>query len=227
MTGPGKGPTQTLRLAHRGDHRHDPENSLAAIRAALDVPGCDGVEFDVRASRDGVPVVVHDGTLARVQGRPEAVADLIATELAALGVPALADVLAALPRRAVLDVELKETFGRGLIEVLAAGRGPDLHNAVISSFEPVALERIRALVPGWPCWLNADGLDAATIRTAVDMGCRGVSVDWTRLTQEAVATAHAAGLEVAVWTVTQRRAYRRLADLGVVAICVEGSALTG
>ena len=227
MASPGKAPTRTLRLAHRGDHRHHPENSLAAIVAALELPGCDGVEFDVRASRDGVPVVVHDGTLARVQGRPEAVADLTAADLATLGIPALADVLAALPRQAVLDVELKETFGRGLVEVLAAGRGPDLHNAVISSFVPVALERIRALVPGWPCWLNADDLESATIRTAVETGCRGVSVDWTRLTPESVAAAHTAGLDVAAWTVTQRRAYRRLADLGVVAICVEGSALTG
>lgn len=227
MASPGMGQTRTLRLAHRGDHRQHPENSLAAIVAALDVPACDGVEFDVRASRDGVPVVVHDGTLARVQGRAEAVADLTATELTALGVPALADVLAALPHRAVLDVELKETFGRGLIEVLAAGRGPDLHHTVISSFDPVALERVRALVPGWPTWLNADDLEPATIRTAVDTGCRGVSVEWTRLQPEVIAAAHAAGLEVAAWTVTQRRAYRRLADLGVVAICVEGSALTG
>ena len=195
--------------------------------AALQVPGCDGVEFDVRASRDGVPVVIHDRSLARVQARPEAVADLTATELAALGVPALADVLTALPRQAVLDVELKETFGRRLVEVLAAGRGPDLHNAVISSFAPVALERVLALVPGWTCWLNAVDLEAATIRTAVETGCRGVSVEWTRLRPEAVAAAHAAGLEVAAWTVTQRRAYRRLAEIGVVAICVEGSALTG
>lgn len=197
------------------------------MMAALQVPGCDGVEFDVRASRDGVPVVIHDRSLARVQARPEAVADLTATELAALGVPALADVLTALPRQAVLDVELKETFGRRLVEVLAAGRGPDLHNAVISSFAPVALERVLALVPGWTCWLNAVDLEAATIRTAVETGCRGVSVEWTRLRPEAVAAAHAAGLEVAAWTVTQRRAYRRLAEIGVVAICVEGSALTG
>ena len=57
-----------LRLAHRGDWRRAPENTIAAFLAALDVPGCDGLEFDVRAAADGVPVVIHDDTLARVQG---------------------------------------------------------------------------------------------------------------------------------------------------------------
>ncbi len=40
-----------LRLAHRGDHRRYPENTLAAFRAALALPGCDGLEFDVRGAR--------------------------------------------------------------------------------------------------------------------------------------------------------------------------------
>ena len=146
---------RTLRLAHRGDHRAETENSLAALVAATDVPGCDGVEFDVRAAADGVPVIVHDATLARVQGRPEPVGEVAAAELETLGIPRLADVLVALPRRAFLDVELKEPFGRELIEVLAAGRGPELHGAVISSFDPAAIGRVRDLVPGWPCWLNA------------------------------------------------------------------------
>jgi glycerophosphoryl diester phosphodiesterase len=55
--------TQTLRLAHRGDWRNAPENSLAAMQAALAIPGCDGLEFDVRASSDGVPILLHDPSL--------------------------------------------------------------------------------------------------------------------------------------------------------------------
>ena len=86
---------QTLRLAHRGDHRGAPENSIAALLAAMDVPGCDGVEFDVRASADGVPVLVHDETLARVQGRREAVGELTAARARRrLGVPRLDAALA-------------------------------------------------------------------------------------------------------------------------------------
>ena len=57
-----------LRLAHRGDWRRAPENTLAAFLAAIAVPGCDGLEFDVRASADGVPVVIHDETLSASRG---------------------------------------------------------------------------------------------------------------------------------------------------------------
>lgn len=217
----------TLRLAHRGDHRRAPENSLAAIVVAMDVPGCDGVEFDVRAARDGVPVVLHDETLQRVQGRPDGVGELTAAELETLGVPTLAEVLAALPRRAFLDIELKEPFGRGLIEVLAAGRGPELHNAVVSSFDPLAIGRVRDLVPGWPCWLNAKDLSTATIALATGLGCTGVSVLARGIGVRSIRAAHAAGLEVAAWTVTRRTTYARLVELGVAAICVEGEALTG
>jgi glycerophosphoryl diester phosphodiesterase len=215
-----------LRLAHRGDHRVHLENSFAAILGAMDVPGCDGVEFDVRSSADGVPVLLHDETLERTHGRPEAVGALTATELDGLGVARLDAVLAALPRRAFLDIELKESFGRPLIEVLAAGRGPELRDAVISAFDPAILARIEALVPGWPRWLNARSLTRATIARAVDGGCAGVSIEWTALTPTNVRTARRAGLQVTGWTVTKRSTYTRLVELGVGAICVEGDALT-
>ena len=217
----------TLRLAHRGDHRRAPENSLAALLAALQVPGCDGVEFDVRASSDGIPVLLHDATLERVQGRPEAVGQLTADELEPLGIPRLAAVLAALPRRAFLDIELKEPFGLPLIEVLAAGRGPDILNAVISAFDPATIGRIRDLVPGWPCWLNTLDLEPATIVTAAELGCLGISAEWPAVDSPGVSAARAAGLSVAAWTVTERSDYTRLVQLGVAAICVEGEALDG
>ena len=216
----------SLRLAHRGDHRVHLENSLEAILGSLEVPGCDGVEFDVRASADGVPVIVHDETLERTHGLATAVGELTAAELVGLGVARLDSVLAALPRRAFVDIELKESFGRPLIEILAAGRGPDLRDAVISAFDPAVLVRIRDLVPGWPRWLNTHDLTRATVARTVEIGCLGVSVEWTALTPANIRVAHAAGLLVAAWTVTGRADYTRLVELGVGAICVEGEALT-
>jgi glycerophosphoryl diester phosphodiesterase len=53
-----------LILAHRGDSYHAPENTLEAGRLGLD-SGADGWELDVRLTRDGVPVVLHDESLAR------------------------------------------------------------------------------------------------------------------------------------------------------------------
>jgi glycerophosphoryl diester phosphodiesterase len=216
-----------LRLAHRGDWRRAPENTIPALLAALKVPGCDGVEFDVRLSSDGVPVLLHDETLERVQRRPEAVDDVGARALAELGVPSLASVLAALPHRAFLDVELKGRHDRAVVEVLAAGRGPGLVNAVVSSFDVNTLKRIAGLVPLWPRWLNAHDLEPSTIAIATDLDCRAISVEWHAIDRDSIARARAAGLEVAAWTVRRRATAARLGRLGLVATCVEAAALDG
>ena len=217
----------TLRLAHRGDWRRAAENTIPAFLAALAVPGCDGLEFDVRLSRDGVAVCNHDETLARVHGVDRRVDDLTAVELEALGIPTLAAAVEAIPRRAFLDVELKGDPGRAAFEALVAGRGPGLERAVVSSFRADTLRRITGWAPTWPCWLNADDASPLTIGRAVDAGCRGISVEWHALDRVAVARARDAGLEVAAWTVRRRPTARRLARLGVVAICVEAAALDG
>jgi len=216
-----------LRLAHRGDWRRAPENTVPALLAALDVPGCDGLEFDVRLSSDGVPVLLHDETLERVQGRPDRVDSIAARVLEELGVPSLADVLAAIPHRAFLDVELKDRHGRAVVEVLAAGRGPGLVHAVVSSFNIETLERVAGLVPTWPRWLNAHDLEPATIATAVELGCRAISVQWRAVDARSVASARDAGLDVAAWTIRRRPTATRLERLGVIAACLEGAALDG
>jgi glycerophosphoryl diester phosphodiesterase len=216
-----------LRLAHRGDARRAPENTVAAIEAALAIAGCDGVEFDVRLSADGVPVLLHDETLARVQGRPERVDALPARTLEDVGVPSLADVLATVPHRARLNVELKGRHDRVVVEVLAAGRGPGLMNAVVSSFDPDTLERVGGLAPAWPRWLNAWDLSAGTIRRAAELGCRAVSVDFHAIDRGSIAAARAVDLEISAFTVRRRDTFGRLQRLGVIAACVEAAALDG
>ena len=74
-----------LIIGHRGDSVHAPENTIAALRMAVD-KGADGVEFDVRLSGDSVPVVIHDATLERTGARRETVAELTADELAKIDV---------------------------------------------------------------------------------------------------------------------------------------------
>lgn len=218
---------RTLRLAHRGDWRVAPENTMAAFKAAIDRPACDGLEFDVRTSSDGVPVVCHDVTLERVQGRPERVDATSAEALGRLGVPTLAEVLELTGRRPFLDIELKVDAGLAVVEVLAAGRGPELHNVVVSSFDRGALEAVARRAPAWRRWLNAVVLDGTTVSDAIALSCRGVSAEWHSLDAGAVGQARAAGLEVAAWTVRRRATFDRLARLGVIAVCVEAAALDG
>ena len=218
---------RALRLAHRGDWRLAPENSLAAMRAALANARCDGLEFDVRGSREGIPVLLHDETLDRVQGRPGRPGDLVIEELAMAGIPALADVLAAAGPGPFLDVELKGDPVPAVIPVLEAARGTALARTVVSSFEPETLAWLLGQRPGWPCWLNAMDLAPSSIRLAAELGCRGLSVDWHAIEAGAMARAASAGLEVAAWTVRRRATAGRLEQLGVVAMCVEAAALDG
>ena len=69
-----------LIIGHRGASAIAPENTLAAFSCALE-DGADGVEFDVRLSRDRVPVVIHDASLKRTGLISRLVADLNAAEL--------------------------------------------------------------------------------------------------------------------------------------------------
>jgi glycerophosphoryl diester phosphodiesterase len=80
--------TQNIRpliIGHRGASAAAPENTLAAFRRAIDA-GADGVEFDVRLARDGVPVVIHDATLNRTGRVSAVVSDLTSKELGKIDV---------------------------------------------------------------------------------------------------------------------------------------------
>lgn len=220
--------SRSLKLAHRGDWREAPENTLAALAAATRVPGCDGVELDVQLSRDGVPVILHDDTLARVQGRPDRVEDLDAWELAEAGVPTLGEALELLGPAPFLDVELKGALhADATANVLRAARGDSGWRAVVSSKEAPSLAAMADLLPDWTLWYVALDLAPTTLSLALGLGCRGVCVLWGAITPASMREARDAGLDVAAWTVRLRSTYRRLEGLGVIAQCVEAGALDG
>ncbi len=77
--------TVPLIIGHRGASAVAPENTMAAFREAI-AAGADGIEFDVRLTRDGVPVVIHDSTLHRTAGLPQRIADLTSSELKSIDV---------------------------------------------------------------------------------------------------------------------------------------------
>jgi glycerophosphoryl diester phosphodiesterase len=170
--------------------------------AALQVPGCDGLEFDLRNSADRVPVLLHDADLARVQKVPFPCATLTAEELAGHGIPTFKDVLDAVDCDVFLDVELKERVDAA-IDILELERGsirddgtPELRSAVLSSFEPEILSWLGQTRPSWPRWLNAYDLSRATLSVAKELGCEAISVEWHAIDEESVARARDAGLGV-------------------------------
>jgi glycerophosphoryl diester phosphodiesterase len=69
-----------LILGHRGASALAPENTIAAFSRAMH-DGADGIEFDVRLSRDQIPMVIHDNTLKRTGLMDAAVSEMSAAEL--------------------------------------------------------------------------------------------------------------------------------------------------
>jgi len=124
-----------LIIGHRGDSAHAPENTHAAFDLALD-GGADGIEFDVRLARDGVPVVIHDATLRRTALREGVVETLDSAELSAL------DSGTWFNRRD--PASAREEFDSTVIEKFYAGEWFNLRNPE-RALEDFAFERIPTL----------------------------------------------------------------------------------
>ncbi len=162
-----------LIIAHRGASAVAPENTIAAFTKAIDV-GADGVEFDVRLSKDGVPVVVHDATLLRTTGINERVADLTAeqlsrvdagswfnaafpsrarTEFAAEGIPTLGKVLQLLEQiSGPVYIEIKCETEDAVSPLLDAvcreiADSPLLEKIIVKSFRLAVIARAKAILP--------------------------------------------------------------------------------
>ena len=127
-------------IAHRGVHDNAHgifENTLAAFRLAQEV-GCWGIEFDVRATADGILVVNHDDTLNRLWGYHVAIANLSFSELRSLEprIPSLAEVVAEHSANMHLFIELKAPFQdeETLVQILQGlSPGKDYHVLALDS----------------------------------------------------------------------------------------------
>jgi len=142
--------------AHRGDHGHAPENSLAAIEAAI-AKGADIVEIDVAVTSDGTPVLMHDQTVDRATTGKGRVEDKTASEVAALRLkrrdgqpsdeapPTLARALALACGRILVDLDLKSDRLGPIVEVVNAS-GMRAASLYFDS-DPTVLASVRKLDP--------------------------------------------------------------------------------
>ena len=181
--------------AHRGATSAAPENTLAAIARAFD-GGADGVEVDVRLSRDGVAVLVHDEDLRRTHGIALRVADASASELSIHGVPALAEAWGAIPSGRTLWLDLK------LAAAAVAGALAGAPAAVaLQAFhlDVVAAARARERVARQP-------IPTSAVATAAAAGAAGLAADHRSVTPELVAAARDAALDLYLWTFPSRDA---------------------
>ena len=220
-------PAAILRIGHRGASARAPENTLASFATAID-DGADGIEFDVRLTRDGVPIVLHDATVDRTTSGRGAVAALDLAQIRRLDagawfaprfrgerVPTLADTLDLARGRCGVNIELKIETGdalrlaRAVAGVIAGARFRGW--LVISSFSRPALHAARAALPraalGWLASRTARGLRA----THAALGLWSFHPHLRLATPRRLRLARRMRLRVLVWPVNDARAARRLA----------------
>ena len=196
-----------LLLGHRGARAvHSiPENTFPSFDRAL-ADGCDGFEFDVRLTRDGVAVVCHDPQSGGVS-----IAEALAERLPAL--PRLEDVLARYHKRAFLDIELKvaglETMVGAMVRKFPPQRG-----FVVSSFLPEVLERMHAdAIPlGLICETRAE------LARWKELPVEYVITHHKLAGREVISQIRDAGKKILVWTVNDAKAMLSFAQAGVTGI---------
>src|SRR5215207_4104659 len=220
-----------LVLAHRGANRLAPENTVPAMREAVD-RGADGVELDVHRTADGALVVRHDAetpagllgalTLAEVHDHlPD--------------VPTLPEVLDVCRGRLV-NVEIKDPDPRAaeaVVDLLAGRRSAHVEpvdDVIVSSFDLATVDRVHELAPTVATGFLSFGLDPhSALAIAVEHGHRAVHPDvWTLVNVDVpafIARAHDLERRVNVWTVNDVAQVELLRDAGVDALITDDTEL--
>ncbi|RMI34171.1 glycerophosphodiester phosphodiesterase [Nocardia stercoris] len=227
-------------VAHRGASALLPEHTLAAYELALEA-GADGLECDVRLTRDGYLVCLHDRTVDRMSNGTGLVSEMTLDELRDLNFgtadrPASVLTLGELitlvldwrSRPTKLFIETKHPVRYGalvenkvLAELhrfgIATPASADHSRAVVMSFAATAMWRIRRSAPLLPTVLLGESSRylGGSAATSVGATAVGPSVRTLRDHPDLVDKAAAAGRATYCWTVNEPADVRLCAELGV------------
>lgn len=235
-----------LVFAHRGGSQLGPENTLLAFSTGL-TAGADGLELDVRLSRDGEVVVHHDSDVARTTNATGPVSAYTSDELAGLdaayhfaaergyphrgrgiGVPRLREVLIRHPDVPVI-IELKDdgVALAGAVAQVVRESGAE-GRVCLAGFGPVTVEAARKGLPNAQSSAHHREVRWALYRSWCRVPVRRVAYHGYQVPESAsghrvvsprfIRDAHRAGLRVQVWTVDQEADMRRLLAWGVDAL---------
>lgn len=204
-------------VAHRGDPYVHRENTLPSIRSAWRA-GASTVEIDVRLTRDGVPVLLHDATLERLWGHRRTLSSVTAEELRTLtggGVPTLDEALAS-DGSGHLFVDLPDPAAAGpaVAAVRAAGAG----GRVSWCGATASMREVRRADPDAEIALTWTTLTPPRPALLAAVGPRWLNYRFGLVSPERVARDHADGYLVSAWTADTAWTMRRLVRAGVDSI---------
>jgi glycerophosphoryl diester phosphodiesterase len=205
-----------LVIAHRGFSGRYPENTLAAIRAALDL-GVDLVEIDVQETCDGELIVFHDYRLRRICRVRGKVRDKTLVEIKRLNpqVPTLSEVLSICRGKVRVLIEIKRADPRKVAAVIAK-LGMDREVVVFS----LSIPRLKEFAEAAPR-ITYFGLIARNLKSRINRLSATVTIQGLGLSRRLVRSPrvvqdiHRRGWKVFVWTVNREVEMRKFAGWGV------------
>ncbi len=209
---------EPLIIGHRGASAVAPENTLTAFRSAI-LAGADGIEFDVRLSSDGVPVIIHDDTLFRTHGLRKRVADLRGAELDELGVPSLRELFELMAdNKLLLCLEIKGSSAKlaeSCCELVEEFAFPE--RVIVECFDLNVLQNLRGLRTA-ALFDSPLRTDRSMIDQALSVGATVLALHYRLAKPKLVESARAAGLRVVVWTVDDPAWIQRAQATGIEAL---------
>jgi len=227
--------SRVLVIAHRGNSRQAPENTLPAFVSAAKL-GVDFVELDYRHTADDVPLVFHDEHLDRATDarrhwseariplagktlaelRPLDAGSWFSPEFAGTRLSTLAELLAALPETCFM-IERKSGSAKVLVELLEASQAND--RVIVQAFDWDFLRDCRRLSADLPLGaLGSKQLTDAGLNEARALAAAVIGWEAASLRRSEIERIHAAGMKAWAWTVDDEQLAQRLVDDGVDAL---------
>ncbi len=217
-----KASKEFITYAHRGASEYCPENTMMSFYMGLQM-GANGIETDVRKTKDGVLVLFHDDTLERVTGARGALADYTYAQLQELWVkkgalcdkiPTLEDFLSHFAARDItFAIELKADGIEKEVADLIFRYGIE-KKTVVTAFELERLQGMKAYAPLLRVGYLTKRTDDKVIQTLLQLGAEEICPIGEAITSERVEIWHRLGLNVRAWGVFDEEIMKRVYDAG-------------
>lgn len=232
--------SEPIVIAHRGNSKAAPENTLAAFRSALALnPQPAYVELDIHRSLDGVLVVSHDDNTQRTTGIASLIRERPFAELRKLHagysavfgdtyksemLPRLEEVLDLVRDTPVnVMIECKQLLVEDAVTALLKKRN-ELSRHIIAGFSELTLYRTKQLEPSVKTLYLMERFDSTSLWHARDIAADIIAVN-KQADPQIVKAAHAAGLPIWIWTVDEAKDIRIWKEAGVEGIITNLPAL--
>ena len=213
-----------LKIGHRGARAYAPENTITSFKKAVEM-GVDAIELDVRRTKDGQIVVIHDEDVKRTTNGSGLVSELTLDQVKSFKtegnetIPTLDEALEFIGKKVKIILELKETgTERQVLDCISQKKL--LKNVVLASFLEDALKKVHEINPDVETGLIY-AKHKNPLKAALDLNAKYLLAFYRFVHTANVQKAHESGLKLIAWTINTREEAETYAKKGVDGIATD------